>query len=373
MKRQKFDTLKNALTVMIISASLSFQACENNNANTIKADADNKKITLPDSLIKHLQVQTVQSTALINSITLTGKVAFNDENVIKIYPLVSGNAQDIKMMLGDYVQKGQALATIRSSEMAGYSSDLITARTNLALAKKNMDATEDMSKSGLVSAKDLLAAQSGYEQAKAALEKAERILQINGGNTNGEYIVKSPINGFIVEKFVNNNMAIRADNGTNLFTISDLKNVWVMANVYESSIADIKTGENVQITTLSYPGKVFTGKIDKIMNALDPANKVMRVRIVLANPGYLLKPEMFTSITVHAKENKKMPGIPSSALIFDNNQYYVLIYKSTYDITIRPVQVASVVDDTTYIAEGLTDGERIITDQSLLIYQELNG
>ena len=371
MKNRQFDMMKYTLTIILVSASFLFQACESDNANTIQAE--NKKVTLPDSLIKHLKVEPVQSTTLVNAITLTGKVAFNDENVIKIYPLVSGNVQDIKVMLGDYVKKGQPLATIHSSEMAGYSSDLITARTNLALAKKNLDATEDMSKSGLVSAKDLLAAQSGYEQAKAALEKAERILQINGGSTNGEYIVKSPISGFIVEKFVNNNMAIRADNGTNLFTISDLKNVWVMANVYESSIAEVKPGENVDITTLSYPGKVFHGKIDKIMNALDPTNKVMRVRIVLPNPDYLLKPEMFTSITINAKENKRLPGIPASALIFDNNAYYVLIYKSASDITIRPVQVASTVGNTAYISAGLTDGEHIITEQALLIYQELNG
>ena len=82
---------------------------------------------------------------------------------------------------------------------------------------------------------------------------------------------------------------IRSDNSTGLFTISDLKNVWVMANVYESNISFVKMGDSVNITTLSYPGKIFRGKIDKIMNVLDPSNKVMKLRIVLANPGYLVK------------------------------------------------------------------------------------
>ncbi len=371
MKQYSFQKLLHSATVFCLLGSLLLTSCNSSDETT--TEADKQKVNLPDSLVKSLKVQAVKSSRLENALTLTGKVAFNDDNVLKIYPMVSGNAQNIKVMLGDYVHRGQVLAIIKSSEMAGYSNDLINAQTNLKLAKKNLDATEDMSKSGLVSAKDLLAAQSGYEQAKAALEKAERVLQINGGNTNGEFQVKAPIDGFVVEKFVTNNMAIRSDNGGNLFTISDLKNVWIMANVYESGISYVKNGDVVEVTTLSYPDKVFHGKVDKIMNVLDPTNKVMKVRIVLANPGYLLKPEMFANVTVRAKEDTHLPCIPSDALIFDNNQYYVLIYKSAADISIRPVQVASTAGGNAYITSGLADGEQIITSQALLIYQELNS
>ena len=166
---------------------------------------------------------------------------------------------------------------------------------------------------------------------------------------------------------------IRSDNATGLFTISDLKNVWVMANVYESNISFVKTGDSVNITTLSYPGKIFRGKIDKIMNVLDPSNKVMKLRIILSNPGYLLKPEMFASVVVNTTENKRELSIPSRTLIFDHSQYYVLVYKSPTEITIRPVQVSSTVGDRSYISEGLTEGEHLIGTQALLIYQELNS
>ena len=169
--------------------------------------------------------------------------------------------------------------------MAGYSNDYITAKSNVDIAKKTMDATDDMFKSGLASQRDQLAAQEGYNQAVSAFEKAKRILSLYGGSMSGEYSVTSPINGFIVDRQVNNNMIIRSDNSTGLFTISDLKNVWVMANVYESNISFVKMGDSVNITTLSYPGKIFRGKIDKIMNVLDPSNKVMKLRIVLREPG----------------------------------------------------------------------------------------
>ncbi|MDP4217673.1 MAG: efflux RND transporter periplasmic adaptor subunit [Bacteroidota bacterium] len=338
------------------------------------APAEQKqKYVLPDSLARTVVIDSVTNARVVNSITLTGKIASNDDNVVKIYPLVSGTVQDIKVMLGDYVQKGQTLAVIRSSEMAGYSNDIVTAESNLAVTKKNLEATLDMYKSGLVSARDSLSAVAAYDQAKAALEKARRVIRNNGGGMNGEYAVISPINGFIVEKLATNNMAIRSDNGNNLFTISDLKNVWVLANVYESSIPLIRTGDSVNVTTLSYPGKVFRGKVDKIMNVLDPTNKVMKVRIMLPNPGYLLKPEMFANVTLNNTENKRMLCVPSNALIFDNSQYYVLVYKSPSNITIRPVQVSGTAGDKTYIANGLSEGEKVIGSQALLIYQDLNS
>jgi cobalt-zinc-cadmium efflux system membrane fusion protein len=348
---------------------LSFFSCKD---NTVPSE-DKKGYTMPDSLLKTIEIDTVSNSRVLNTLTLTGKVDFNEDNVIKIYPVISGQVTDIKVMTGDYVKQGQVLAVIKSSDMAGYSNDYITAKSNVDIAKKNMDATDDMYKSGLASQKDQLTAQEGYNQAVSAFEKAKRVLNLNGGNMSGEYIQKSPISGFVVDRQVNNNMMIRSDNSTGLFTISDLKNVWVMANVYESNISFVKMGDSVNITTLSYPGKVFRGKIDKVMNVLDPSNKVMKLRIVLANPGYLLKPEMFASVVVNTSDNKKMLSIPSRTLIFDHSQYYVLVYKSPSDITIRPVQVLNTVGDRAYISEGLSVGERLIGTQALLIYQELNS
>jgi cobalt-zinc-cadmium efflux system membrane fusion protein len=335
---------------------------------------DKEKYVIPDSLFNMLEIDTVQKCPLIDAITLTGKVAFNDENVIKIFPLVSGNISGINTMLGDYVEAGKTLAVIRSSEMAGYSNDLVTAQTNLEVAKRNLDIEQDMFQRGIASQKDLLAAQTSYTQATSELNRVRNVINLNGGNTEGNYIVKAPISGFIVEKTVNNSMTIRADNSAELFTISDLKNVWVLANVYESNISKVHPGDNVEVTTLSYPGRIFEGKIDKIMNVLDPTNKVMRVRVVLPNPDYALKPEMFASVTViNKEENKQSICIPTSALIFDNSQYFVLVYKNKADVQITPVQVLNSVGSKTYISNGLTPGDKIIgSKQAFLIYNALN-
>ena len=352
-----------------VAGTMLLQSC--NSAVEKKAD-EKQGYTISDSLFKTLIIDTVKKDQLVNAITLTGQVDFNQDNVIKIYPLISGNINGIDVVLGDYVHQGQVLGVIKSAEMAGYSNDVTNAETNLSLAEKNLAKTKDMYKSGLASITDSIGAEVAYQQAKSSLEKVNRVLKLNGGSSNGDYIVKAPISGFIVEKGVNNGSNIRTDNGSDLFTISDLKNVWVWANVYESNISAVHIGSNVSVTTISYPGKVFEGKIDKVMNVLDPTNKVMKVRVALDNADYALKPQMFASVTVTNKEDKQALCISSGALIFDHSQYFVLVYKSNSDIEIKPVQIINTIGDKTYILSGLNEGDRVIASQALLIYDGLN-
>jgi cobalt-zinc-cadmium efflux system membrane fusion protein len=355
---------------LLLASLFALQAC---NSNVEKKPEEKQKYVIPDSILNTISIDTVQKCQLINSITLTGQVDFNQDHVIKIFPMISGNAQNISVVLGDYVNQGQVLGVITSSEMAGYSNDLINAQTNLLVAKKNLDKTDDMYKSGLASLPDSISAAATYRQAQSELSRISKVLKINGGNTEGEFLIKSPISGFIVDKEVNNNTTIRADNGGSLFTISDLKNVWVWANVYESNINAIRMGDIVGVTTLSYPDKIFKGKVDKIMNVLDPTNKVMKVRVALDNPNYLLKPQMFASVTVTNPENKQSLCVSSKSLMFDHSQYYVLLFKSKDDVRITPVQVISSIGDKTYISAGIQEGDRVISSQVVLIYDALNS
>jgi len=367
-------TTKNTIqaTVIILFAMIGllyFQSCKEVNT----ADEVRQSYVISDSLLKTIRIDTVKQGQLVNSITLTGQVDFNQSNLLNIFPIISGTIQDIKAGLGDFVKEGQVLGVIKSSEMAQISSELLNAQTNLQLSERNLERTKDMFKSGLASQPDSLSAAIVVDQAKAELGRVQRVLKINGGNTQGEYLVKAPIDGFIVQKFVTNDQVIRSDNGNALFTISDLKNVWIWANVYESNIDNIHLGDDVDVTTLSYPGKIFKGKVDKIMQMLDPTTKAMKVRVSINNNDYALKPQMFASVTVTNTENKQAIYIPSSALIFDHSQYYVLVYRGKGKAEITPVQKLNSLGPKTYITSGVTIGDRIIATNALQIYSELNN
>lgn len=328
---------------------------------------------IPDSIQLRMKLDTATICPVSEAITLTGNVDFDQDHQVNVYPLVSGIVTEVKVQPGDQVSAGQVLAVVKSSEMAGYSNSLITAESNLTVARKNMEAQEDLFKSGLSSQLDVTSAQSNYKQAVAQLEMIKRILKINGDNTHGDYIIKSPIDGFVVQRNVTNNTTIRQDNGTSLFTVSDLRRVWIQANVYESNIDKVHLGDSVYVSTVSYPDKLFRGKVDKIMNVLDPSSKVMKVRIVLPNDGLFLKPQMFARVTLNHQLNRSSVCVSAHALVFDHSQNYVLVYHGKGKAEIRPVEVLSTVGDKAYISDGVRNGENLIASDALLIYDALNN
>ncbi len=366
----QINKTKTFLLIALSAMSVGIFSCK----DKPKEEVADRKYVLPDSLLKTIRLDTVRMKPNVDAVTLTGVVDFNQDNMVHIYPLVSGNLQGIKVMLGDYVHAGDILGTIRSTDVAGISSSLINAQSNLAVAKKTMEAAKSMFKSGLNSQTDVVAAESNYNQAEAELSRVKQVMQINGvGGSGATSVIKAPISGFVVEKFVTNNTYIRSDNGNPMFTISDLKNVWVMANVYESNIMKVRKGDPAEITTLSYPDRVFKGNVSEIMNVLDPQSKVMKVKIALPNSDYALKPQMFTTVNVIQNEGGQSLAVPAGALVFSNSQYYVLVYKSPSDIRITPVTIGGSTGNYSYIKTGVQQGDVLIASQALLIFQELNG
>jgi cobalt-zinc-cadmium efflux system membrane fusion protein len=145
-----------------------------------------------------------------------------------------------------------------------------------------------------------------------------------------------------------------------------------MANVNESDIEKVKLGEDAAITTLSYPDKVFKGKVDKIFNVIDPQTKAMNARVKLQNTDFLLKPDMNASIKLSFNENESMISVPSSAIIFDKSKNFVMIFKDRNNIETRQVDVYRQVGDITYVSSGLKENEKVITTNQLFIYDALN-
>lgn len=342
--------------------------------NQHRDDEDTRQpYVIPDSLMRTLKIDTVKTSNITSALKFSGVVDFNTDKVENIYPLVSGNLQDVTVMPGDYVHAGQTLGVVRSAEIANYTSSLESARAQVQITKKQLQQQQDLAKSGLASQVDVVSAQSNYEQAIAAYTAAQRVMSMNGNSTSGQYLLKSPIDGFVVAKNANSGTNIRSDNSSPLFVISDLKNVWVEANVYEENIGKVHEGDTAEVTTISYPGKVFTGKVNRLMNILDPTTKVMKMRVILSNPGYLLKPQMFATVSLNDKENKKAISISSTDLIFDHSQYYVLILQDKKNVQIRPVNVISINGKTAYLSSGVAAGERLIGSDALLIYGSLNS
>ncbi|MGZ3863600.1 MAG: efflux RND transporter periplasmic adaptor subunit [Bacteroidia bacterium] len=362
-------SIKNIFSSTVIALILLLSSCKGNKPE----EKQEEGFTISDTMMKRIKVETVRSSIVIDELRLSGKVVADEEKVFKIVPLAGGTVMQVNVELGDYVEKGTVLAIIKSSEAADFERQRIDAESNLKIAQKNADAAEDMFKSKLISEKEYITAQNELQKAKSEVNKVSEIYGIYNIGGNSQYIIKSPIAGFVIEKKLNNGMQIRSDMSETIFTISQLSDVWVLANVYESDIAKVKVGYHTEITTLSYPDMIFTGQIDKLFNVLDPLSKVMKVRIKLENKDNLLKPEMFANVSVsYLEEGKKLPQILSKAIIFDKNKNFVMVYKDRSHVETREIEIYRSTGIYSYIKHGLSDGEKIISVGHMLIYDQLN-
>ena len=354
------------LAVSIIASSCKPKQVE----DPVKPSA----VCISDSLASIIHIDSATSSNITDELKLSGEINFNDNKVVKVFPFSSGQALRVFVSLGDRVQKGQKLATIRSADIAGNYSDLSSASNDETIAKRQLDNASSLYQNGIASEREYIEAKENYQKAIAAMNKLNEQIAINGkGNTkaDGTYDVRSPISGYIIEKKMSQGGFIRADNAENLFTIGDITEVWVWANVYETDIAKVKEGYLANVTTLAYPGKVYQGVVDKVSQVLDPVTKVMKIRVKLPNPRYELKPEMFANIMIKNKEGKKAITIPAAALVSDNGKNFVIIYHDKCGLQLQEVQVIKIVQDKAYIAQGLQQGERVISQNQILLYKAL--
>jgi cobalt-zinc-cadmium efflux system membrane fusion protein len=356
----------------VLTALLIFAACKDKKVEA----TESKQVCVSDSLAKMITIDTAKTTTMKDELNLSGEVANDDNNVVKVFPFSSGQVLEVKVSLGDRVEKGQTLAVMRSADVAGNYTDLSSTQSDVAVTKRQLEQAEYLYKNGIASERDYTEAKENYNKAVAANSKVKSQLSINGGgntSANGMLTIKAPQSGYVVEKNITSGSFIRQDNNGSMFTISNMKDVWIWANVFESDISKVKVGYMAKITTIAYPGKVFMGKVNEVSSVLDPDNKVMKIKIALPNPDMLLKPQMFTNVVITNNEKAQSVSVPAKAIVFDSSKNYVVVYNSKCDLKVREVSIIKTVDDVTYIGSGLQPGDRVVSKNQLLLYDAITG
>lgn len=348
--------------------AISLISCKTDN----KQEEIKETFVLSNKMLSTTKTEVAKRDFVRNELNFFGKITADNKKMIEIYPIVGGNVTSVHVQLGDYVQKGQLLATIRSTEVAEFDKNLGDAKNDVMVAKNNLKVAQELYEGKLNTERDVIQAKSELEKAQSQLHRTQETFKIYNIKNDATYEVRSPLSGFIIEKKINQDMLLRNDRSDNIFDIAEINDVWAMANVNESDIDQVKPGIEAEVTTLSYPDKKFYGKVDKIFNIIDPETKAMKAGIKLSNKDYLLKPEMRATIKLFYKENKQMVSVPSDALIFDKSKNFVMIFKDRNNIETRQVEVFRQIGGTAYILSGLEEGEKVITNNQLLIYDALN-
>jgi len=363
--------MKNNLYICICLAFCSFmQACHTSTDGTEKA----APFELSPTLRKRLKLVEAVEEKVHGQLQLNGKVSALEDKMVKISPLVDGVIQTLNVNLGDYVTQGQTLAVIKSTDVADAENQVNDAQATLRANEKNLNVTKDMERLGLAADKDIVLAENEVLRAKGDVKRAQEIASLYEIK-NSLYTMKAPISGYIVDKNLSLSTQLSYDNAQigPFYTVADLTEMQVIADVYEADIDNVHVGEQVQINILAFPNQIFNGRIEKIQDLVDPQTRTMKVRIIIPNPGTKLKPEMFAQVVVDFDEALKLVSVPTDALIFDNSKYYVVLYHSDTNIEVREVHMYQAANGKTYLKSGLKPGDKIMTSDQLIVYNALTS
>ena len=311
------------------------------------------------------KVATVETRELPIELRVNGTVNPDVTRTIHVTSQGSGRVVDLRVKLGDRVQKGQVLLSIYSADLAQAFSDYQKALADERLSKRALDRAQLLLSHGALAQKDFEVAQDAEDKALVDVQNTEHRVRLLGGNPNHPSSIielKAPVAGTIVEQNVAGYEGVKSlDNSPNLFTIADLSQVWVVCDVYENDLSEVHIGDSSQIRLNAYPGQVFQGKITDISRVLDPNTRSAKVRIVLPNRDGSLRPGMFAEATFRSRKSVPRVVVPSTAVMRLQDKDWVFRKEAANRFRrIEVHTVGSTPDGMQELSDGVKPGEQVI-------------
>jgi len=330
MKRA--DSVKS-LVALLAAASLFLISCGGDSKKDAAAEAP------PSAQVEHegdaniVQVDNAAQFPLVTAaeykaasqLTVTGVVNPDIARTVPVISIASGRVVEIRARLGDTVKKGQLLLRVQSADIAAAYSDYRKAVADETLANTQFDRAKGLYDHGAISLNDFQVAEDTENKAKVDVETTAEHLRVLGApldHPSGIVDIVAPISGVITDQQVTNAAGVQGLSSTNPFTISDLSDVWIVCDVYENDLSDVRPGDTADVRLNAYPDQVVTGTISNIGAVLDPSIRTAKVRIQVHNPGNM-RPGMFVTATFRGQKKESHASVPASAILHLHDRDWV--------------------------------------------------
>ncbi len=311
-----------------------------------------EQMELAQADLAGMTLTTIQSVNLPGTLETSGQVTFDDRRVASIISRVAGRIEEVRVSQWDYVQRGQAIATL-------YSPDIMTAEAEYLQAK------DSVSK---------LAAINNGEFARAMLEASRRKLDLLGIEPEQiakitvpapTFVMHAPISGNIVQNQTLRGSAVNP--GDVLYSLGTLEDVWITADIYEDELARVKPGQELSAVTTAYPDETFHGTIARNSPNVDPTTHTAQIRCEVKNPGFKLKPQMLARVTIAVRSGQALI-VPLDALVFETDKYFAYVDAGNHLLERRTVVIGAW-DQEGYarVISGLSAGDRVVTGETMQV------
>jgi len=303
----------------------------------------------------------VRMKALSNEVRAVGNVAVNERLQAYVQTRFSGWIQKVFAdSTYQYVSKGQPLFTI-------YSPDLVATEQEYLLARKNRSLLAQSTVPGVApGAQSLLTAAEERLKQWGIPEREIQHLETTA-EVRHDLEIDSPVSGYITERNVLPNLYAQPE--TRLYTIADLSTVWVMAEVFQTDVGQIRVGDAASISSDAYPGRAFYGRVDFIYPEVDMNTRTAKVRLVFPNPDLKLTPGMFVNVDLKVPLGSRTT-IPAAGVFHTGERNIVFVDRGQGYLDPREVTLGPRAGEEYAVLKGLKPGERVVTSANFLIDSE---
>lgn len=348
------------------SASNEAQAAPesgNQPASAQQAEAPLVPIQLSPQRTQSIGVQLgqVEFQPVNDELRFYGNVQANERRLAYVQTRFAGWIRKVYVdATGDFVRKGQRLFTV-------YSPDLVTTEQEYLLAKRNAASLQTSTVSGVAAGAATLLDSARQRLLQWEISPSEVAKLDQTGKAITDLTIYSPVSGYVTEKNALSNLYVQPE--TRLYTVADLSEVWVMAQIFQDDAGKLRPGDPAEVTVDAYPNTVFHGRVNYLLPQLDAATRTLPVRLVFQNPGLKLRPGMYVNVQVKLPLGRQLV-VPATAVFHSGTRNLVFISRGNGQIKPRQVELGPSVGDEFVIRKGVKRGEQIVTSANFLIDSE---
>lgn len=311
-----------------------------------------------------ISVEVVKAQRQYETLTLTGTIVPDQTRIAKILPMLPGRIVSVSVSQGDHVKDGQTLAVLESVDLGEARATFRQAKSEASLADAALDRAQQLTVDDIIPKKDYLRAKADAERAHAALEAAASKLRLfhvsprSGGDRAKDsiYPLVAPFSGTIIEQKAVRGELAQLDQS--LFTLADLRTVWVEADVFEKDLSAIATGMPTRIAVAAYPDREYEGTVQYLGDTMDITTRTIKARIAVRNPERELKAGMFANVMLNAQSATEALIVPEQAVSIIQGQSAVFV-EDGQGFDVRVVETEAIGGGKVRIKTGLSAGERI--------------
>jgi len=342
-------------------------------------------IELTPEQVKNAAIATgrVERRSQAGLLEASAQIEAAPQRQAKVGSRLEGRVTDIRVNSGDKVKAGQTLALVNSPDVGRAKADYLAALARSNVAAGTAEREKALFEKKITSERDWREAEAESVKARADKEAAENRLHALGvedadleklrvaGHYDSTVAIPAPIPGVVVERKVTlGQMVAPADT---LFTVMDLGEVWILLDVYERNLSQVREGQEASVRVAAYPDEEFKGRVANVGAVFEAKSRAAKARVVLANPKGALRPGMFATVTLEGTtgDERTLVVAPSAAVQRDGEDNYVFIPRGDHEFEGRRVKVGRVLGDWTEILEGVSDGETVVTAGSFLLKSEM--